>query len=83
MPQQNKPTVVSPFVPDARLEADDFRPIFREAGADPKAESAPEPAEAAPPRTAKKTPAKKAPAKKVTTAQSEPIATVVEELPPA
>ena len=75
MPQEDKPTVVTPFVPDARIESDDFRPIYREAGADPKAESAPEPA-APRKRPAKKAPAKKPPAPETT-------ATVVEELPPA
>lgn len=75
MPQQeDEPTIVTPFVPDARLESDDFRPIYREVGASPKAESAPEPA-APRKRPAKKAPAKKPPAPATT-------ATVVEELPP-
>lgn len=75
MPQEDKPTIVTPFVPDARLESDDFRPIFRESGADPKVESAPEPA------TPRKRPAKKAAAKKAPAPET--TATVVEELPPA
>lgn len=75
MPNKDKPTVVTPFAPDARLESDDFRPIYREAGADPKVESAPAPA---PPR---KRPAKKAPTKKAPAPET--TATVVEELPPA
>lgn len=76
---EDRPTVVTPFAPDARLEADDFRPIFREGGASPKAESAPAPAETAP----RKKPTKKEAPRKTTTAASEPTATVVEELPPA
>ena len=75
MPQQeDEPIIVTPFVPDARLESDDFRPIYREVGANPKAESAPEPA-APRKRPAKKATAKKPPAPATT-------ATVVEELPP-
>lgn len=79
MPQQeDKPTIVTPFVPDARLESDDFRPIYREAGADPKAESVPEPA------APRKRPAKKAAPKKAAPAHDPATtATVVEELPPA
>lgn len=84
MPQQNDPIVVTPFVPDARLEADDFRPVYREAGHDPKAESAPEPATAAPAKAgAKKVSPRKAPTKKAAPAPSETIAIVGEELPPA
>lgn len=76
--QESKPTVVTPFAPDARLEADDFRPIFREGEPNPKAESVPEPV----PPQPRKRPAKKVAAKKDPVEQSEPIATVVEELPP-
>lgn len=76
MPQQeDEPTIVTPFVPDAKLESDDFRPIYREVGVSPKVESAPEPAEPRK-RPTKKAPAKKPPAPATT-------ATVVEELPPA
>lgn len=85
-PQPDKQIVVTPFTPDARTDVHDFRPVFGGESPDPKVESAPEPAAPAP---AKKAPAKKAAAKKTaapkttTTAASEPIATVVEELPPA
>lgn len=69
---------VTPFVPDAHDEVSDFRPRYSPAGrADPKAESAPAPAP-------KKGAAKKAPARKAAPApQSETIAVVGEELPPA
>lgn len=79
MPQQeDEPTIVTPFVPDAKLESDDFRPIYREVGVNPKVESVPEPA------APRKAPAKKATAKKATPAPAPATtATVVEELPPA
>lgn len=78
--EDNKPTVVTPFVPDAKLESHDFRPVFfQEAGVDPKAESAPEPA----PEPPRKRPAKKAAPKASTTPDPAKTATVVGELPPA
>lgn len=90
-PQPDKATVITPFVPDAREDVHDFRPVYQGAGPDPKVESALAPVEPAPSKGPAKKPVRKAPEKKVkttepkttTTDASEPIATVVEELPPS
>lgn len=79
--------VVSPFVPDAREEADDFRPVYKEGGPDPKVDgSAPVPAEPVAPKKAapRKSAPKKAAPKKSAPApapESETIVVVGEELP--